>query len=79
MAWHYSTKDFFRQITNALLARYFHARGNSAIPCSFAANQTKEVTVSRSDSPIHFRYASIASWSVAKARGRDRIAGLGSQ
>lgn len=27
MARHYSTKDFFRQIPNALLARYFHARG----------------------------------------------------
>jgi len=26
MARHYSTKDFFRQIPNALLARYFHAR-----------------------------------------------------
>ena len=27
MARHYSTKDFFRQIPKALLARYFHARG----------------------------------------------------
>ena len=27
MARHYSTKDFFRQMQNALLARYFHARG----------------------------------------------------
>jgi hypothetical protein len=27
MARHYSTKDFFRQMPNALLARYFHARG----------------------------------------------------
>lgn len=27
MARHYSTKDFFRQIPNALLARYFHERG----------------------------------------------------
>ena len=27
MARHYSTKDFFRQIPNALLARYFHGRG----------------------------------------------------
>lgn len=27
MARHYSTKDFFRQMLNALLARYFHARG----------------------------------------------------
>jgi hypothetical protein len=27
MARHYSTKDFFRQMANALLARYFHARG----------------------------------------------------
>jgi hypothetical protein len=27
MARHFSTKDFFRQIPNALLARYFHARG----------------------------------------------------
>lgn len=26
MARHYSTKDFFRQMPNALLARYFHAR-----------------------------------------------------
>ena len=26
MARHYSTKDFFRQIPNALLARYFHVR-----------------------------------------------------
>ncbi len=26
MAWYYSTKDFFRQILNVLLARYFHAR-----------------------------------------------------
>ena len=26
MARHYSTKDFFRQVPNALLARYFHAR-----------------------------------------------------
>jgi hypothetical protein len=25
MARHYSTKDFFRQIPNSLLARYFHA------------------------------------------------------
>jgi len=27
MARHYTTKDFFRQIPNTLLARYFHARG----------------------------------------------------
>ena len=27
MGRHYSTKDFFRQIPNALLARYFLARG----------------------------------------------------
>ena len=27
MARHYSTKDFFRQMPNALLAHYFHARG----------------------------------------------------
>jgi hypothetical protein len=27
MARHYSTKDFFRQMPNELLARYFHARG----------------------------------------------------
>ncbi len=27
MARHYSTKDFFRQMPNALLARYFHGRG----------------------------------------------------
>ena len=27
MARHYSTKDFFRQMPNALLARYFQARG----------------------------------------------------
>jgi len=27
VARHYSTKDFFRQIPNALLARYFHGRG----------------------------------------------------
>lgn len=27
MARHYSTKDFYRQMPNALLARYFHARG----------------------------------------------------
>lgn len=27
MARHYSTKDFFRQMPNALLARYFHERG----------------------------------------------------
>ena len=26
MARHYSTKDFFRQIPNGLLARYFHSR-----------------------------------------------------
>ena len=26
MARHYSTKDFFRQMPNALLARYFHGR-----------------------------------------------------
>ena len=26
MARHYSTKDFFRQMPNALLARYFRAR-----------------------------------------------------
>lgn len=26
MARHYSTKDFFRQIPNALLARYFQGR-----------------------------------------------------
>jgi hypothetical protein len=26
MARHYSTKDFFRQMPNALLARYFQAR-----------------------------------------------------
>ncbi|MBM4263542.1 MAG: hypothetical protein FJ145_19195 [Deltaproteobacteria bacterium] len=26
MARHFSTKDFFRQIPNGLLARYFHAR-----------------------------------------------------
>ena len=25
MARHFSTKDFFRQVPNALLARYFHA------------------------------------------------------
>ncbi len=77
MARHYSTKDFFRQIPNTLLARYFHAWGNSAIPSSFAANQTKEVTVPRSGSPIRFRSASNASWSIAKARGRDRSAGPG--
>jgi hypothetical protein len=27
MARHYSTKEFFRQVPNALLARYFHGRG----------------------------------------------------
>ena len=27
MARHYSTKDFFRQMPNALLARYFQGRG----------------------------------------------------
>ena len=27
MARHYSTSDFFRQMRNALLARYFHAQG----------------------------------------------------
>jgi hypothetical protein len=27
MAGHYSTKDFFRQRSNALLARYFQERG----------------------------------------------------
>jgi hypothetical protein len=27
LARHYSTKDFFRQMPNALLVRYFHARG----------------------------------------------------
>jgi len=27
VARHYSTKDFFRQMPNVLLARYFHARG----------------------------------------------------
>ncbi len=27
MARHYSTRDFFRQMPNPLLARYFHARG----------------------------------------------------
>ena len=27
MARHYSTKDFFRQMPNALLARYFQAMG----------------------------------------------------
>ena len=27
MARHYSTKDFFRQMPNALLARYFQERG----------------------------------------------------
>ncbi len=75
MARHYSTKDFFRQMPNTLLARYFHQRGNSAIPCSFAANQTKEIILPRSGSPIRFRSASNASWSIAKARGRDRSAG----
>ncbi len=77
MARHYSTKDFFRQIPNTLLSRYFHVRGNSAIPCSFAANRVNEITVPRSGSPIRFRSASNASWSVAKARGRDRSAGPG--
>ncbi len=28
MARHYSTRDFFRQMPNRLLARYFHARGD---------------------------------------------------
>ena len=27
MARHYSTRDVFRQMPNALLARYFHERG----------------------------------------------------
>jgi len=27
MARHYSTKDFFRQMPNSLLARYFHGKG----------------------------------------------------
>ena len=27
MAHHYATRDFFRQMPNPLLARYFHARG----------------------------------------------------
>ena len=27
MARHYATRDFFRQMPNPLLARYFHARG----------------------------------------------------
>ena len=27
MAWTYSTKHFFRQMSNALLVRYFHERG----------------------------------------------------
>jgi hypothetical protein len=31
MAQHYSIKDFFRQMPNALLARYFKTKGCSAI------------------------------------------------
>ncbi len=31
MARHYSTRSFFRQVPNALLARYFEERGCSAI------------------------------------------------
>jgi len=27
MARHYTTREFFRQMPNALLARYFHGRG----------------------------------------------------
>ena len=27
MAHHHATRDFFRQMPNQLLARYFHARG----------------------------------------------------
>ncbi len=77
MARNYSTKNFFQQAPKTLLARYSHARDNSAIPCSFVANQENEITVSRSSSPIRFRSASNASWTVTKARGRDRSAGLG--
>lgn len=36
MARHYTTKDFFRQMPNALLARYFHERElftNLDFPC----------------------------------------------
>ena len=31
MARHYSTKDFFQQIPNALLARYFHALNRTVL------------------------------------------------
>jgi hypothetical protein len=41
MGRHYSTRDFFRQMPNALLARYFAARGISA--GGEAANAAKEV------------------------------------
>ena len=41
MARHYSTKDFFRQIPNALLARYFHERGLFDDLDFFAMNETQ--------------------------------------
>ena len=41
MARHYSTKDFFRQMPNALLARYFHARGLFVALDFLALKETK--------------------------------------
>ncbi|MGH7962865.1 MAG: hypothetical protein ACRERD_13720, partial [Candidatus Binatia bacterium] len=47
MARHYSTKDFFQQTPNALLARYFHARG-LFLDLDFAAiKETQPTSCSR--------------------------------
>ena len=44
MARHYSTKNFFRQIPNALLARYFQGRGALA-ELDFAAMKETQLDV----------------------------------
>ena len=41
MTRHYSSKDFFRQMPNALLARYFHERGLFGELDFAAMNETK--------------------------------------
>ncbi len=41
MGRHYTTRDFFRQMPNALLARYFHARGLFAELNFAAMKETK--------------------------------------
>ena len=51
MAQNFSTKDFFRQMPNALLARYFHAKGLMAELDFSAMKQAKPDLIGKHPKP----------------------------